>query len=95
MWVITEEEEKWERSAWLSMVQRRTRWEREAKPKVRQTEAQVGRRRVGNFWVSSLLPCGVLLGKGPCGPPKARSTSLVQEVQERSSVLGEQGSQAG
>lgn len=44
--------------------------EEKAKPRVRQNEAWVGRRRVGSFGVSSPLPWGVLPGKGPCGPSR-------------------------
>lgn len=73
MWVIAKEEEKWERQIFCLAFNGATEdmvGEEEAKPRVRQTEVWVGRRSVGSFGVSSLLPCGVLLGKGPCGPPR-------------------------
>ena len=44
--------------------------EEEAKDRVRQTQIWVGRRKVGSFGVSFLLACGVLLEKGPRGPPR-------------------------
>lgn len=43
--------------------------EQKAKPRVRQTEAWVGR-RAGCLGVPSLLPLRILLGKGPHGPSR-------------------------
>lgn len=64
-------EEKWERQICLAFSGAKENMvgEKEAKPRVKQTEAWV-RRRVGSIGVSPILPWGVLLGKGLHGPSR-------------------------
>lgn len=72
MWVMAEDKEKWKRQSFClasSDAREDTVGEQKAKPRVRQTEARVGRRD-GCFSVPSLLPLGVLLEKGPHGPSR-------------------------
>lgn len=74
MWVIAKEEEKWERQIFclaFSGAKEDVVGEEEAKPGVRQIEARVGRRRVGSFEVSSLLPWGFCWEKDPMAHPGA------------------------
>lgn len=61
--------------------------EQKAKPRVRQSEAWVGR-RVGCSGVPSPLPLEVWLGKGPCDPSRGEGWFSFTGIQDRNSELG-------